>query len=80
TLVDPNTHIPALVAVLTGITDQLVADAPRLPEVLPSFLEFAAGCVLVAHNAGFDTGFLKRGCAAHGYPWPNPEVLDTVAL
>ena len=58
TLVNPNTHIPGLIAVLTGITDTMVADAPRLGAVLPSFLEFAAGCVLVAHNAGFDVGFL----------------------
>ena len=80
TLVNPRTHIPPLIAVLTGITDSMVADAPRLGAVLPSFLEFAAGCVLVAHNAGFDTGFLKRACAQHGYPWPNPAVVDTVAL
>jgi DNA polymerase-3 subunit epsilon len=80
TLVNPHTHIPALVAVLTGITDLMVAGAPPLAEVLPSFLEFSAGCVLVAHNASFDVGFLKRSCAAHGYPWPAPEVLDTVAL
>lgn len=80
TLVNPNAHIPALVAVLTGITDLMVAGAPRLPEVLPSFLEFARGTVLVAHNAGFDIGFLKRACAAHGYPWPKPDVVDTVAL
>ncbi|MCA0297068.1 MAG: DEDD exonuclease domain-containing protein [Actinobacteria bacterium] len=80
TLVNPNTHIPALVAVLTGITDQMVAGSPRLPEVLPSFLEFAAGSVLVAHNAGFDVGFLKRSCADLGYEWPGFEVLDTVAL
>ena len=80
TLVNPNAHIPALVAVLTGITDLMVAGAPKLAEVLPSFLEFAAGTVLVAHNASFDVGFLKRACATHGYPWPNPEVIDTVGL
>jgi DNA polymerase-3 subunit epsilon len=80
TLVNPNAHIPALVAVLTGITDAMVAGAPRLASVLPSFLEFASGCVLVAHNAGFDTGFLKRACETHGYRWPAPDVLDTVAL
>ncbi len=80
TLVNPNTHIPALVAVLTGITDLMVAGAPRIGEVLPSFLEFARGTVLVAHNAAFDVGFLRRACAAQGYPWPNPDVLDTVAL
>lgn len=80
TLVNPTTHIPALIAVLTGITDLMVAGAPKLAEVLPSFLEFSDGCVLVAHNAGFDIGFLKRACATHGYPWPDPNVLDTVAL
>lgn len=80
TLVNPNAHIPALVAVLTGITDLMVATAPKLRQVLPSFLQFAAGSVLVAHNARFDVGFLQRACAGLGYPWPNPEVLDTVAL
>ncbi len=80
TLVNPNSHIPALISVLTGITDQLVAGAPKLPQVLPGFLEFAAGTVLVAHNARFDVGFLKRACARHDYSWPNPEVVDTVAL
>ncbi|MFT4108814.1 DEDD exonuclease domain-containing protein [Propionicimonas sp.] len=80
TLVNPNTHIPALVAVLTGITESMVAGAPKLAEVLPSFLEFSAGCVLVAHNAGFDIGFLTRACQAHGYPWPQPVVVDTVSL
>lgn len=80
TLVNPNGHIPALVAVLTGITNQMVATAPRLAQVLPAFLEFATGSVLVAHNAGFDIGFLKRACAEHGHPWPGFGVLDTVKL
>ncbi len=80
TLVNPNAHIPAIVAVLTGITDSMVAGAPKLAEALPSFLEFAAGSVLVAHNARFDVGFLQRACTLHGYPWPDPEVIDTVAL
>jgi len=80
TLVNPNVHIPPLISVLTGITDQLVAGAPKLPQVLPGFLEFAAGSVLVAHNARFDVGFLKRACLRHDYAWPNPDVIDTVAL
>ena len=80
TLVNPAAHIPALIAVLTGITDQMVADAPRLSAVLPGFLEFARGSVLVAHNAGFDVGFLKRACAEHSTPWPGFPVIDTVAL
>lgn len=80
TLVNPNVHIPAMIAVLTGITDRMVATAPPLAAVLPSFLEFAAGCVLVAHNARFDVGFLKRACDTLGYTWPQPAVIDTVAL
>ncbi|GAA2100801.1 DEDD exonuclease domain-containing protein [Microlunatus panaciterrae] len=80
TLVNPHAHIPPLIAVLTGITNQMVAEAPALPQVLPAFLEFAGGTVLVAHNAGFDVGFLKRACARQEYPWPRLPVLDTVAL
>jgi DNA polymerase III subunit epsilon len=80
TLVNPASHIPALIAVLTGITDQMVADAPKLAQVLPGFLEFSTGCVLVAHNARFDIGFLKRACTRLDYTWPKPTVIDTVAL
>jgi DNA polymerase-3 subunit epsilon len=80
TLVNPHTHIPPLVAVLTGITNRMVAEAPPISQVLPAFLEFAQGSVLVAHNARFDVGFLRRNCAELGYPWPRFGVLDTVAL
>jgi DNA polymerase III subunit epsilon len=80
TLVNPRVGIPPLISVLTGITNAMVAGAPPLAEALPSFLEFARGCVLVAHNARFDVGFLKRACVAHGYDWENPDVIDTVAL
>ena len=80
TLVNPCTHIPPLIQVLTGITDAMVADAPRLDQVVPPFLEFARDAVLVAHNAGFDVGFLKRACAAQGLAWPGFPVVDTVGL
>ena len=80
TLVNPRVGIPPLISVLTGITNSMVAGAPGLAEALPSFLEFARGCVLVAHNARFDVGFLKRACEQHGYPWPHHEVIDTVGL
>nr|NLI51384.1 DEDD exonuclease domain-containing protein [Propionibacterium sp.] len=80
TLVNPHVGIPALISVLTGITNAMVAEAPPLAEVLPAFLEFARGCVLVAHNARFDVGFLRRACATHGYDWPDWEVVDTVQL
>ena len=48
--------------------------------MLPQFLEFAQGCVLVAHNAPFDVGFLKHFAAEQGRPWPKFEVLDTAKL
>ncbi|HSE09601.1 MAG TPA: DEDD exonuclease domain-containing protein [Nocardioidaceae bacterium] len=80
TLVNPYQSIPAFIAVLTGITDSMVAGAPGIDVVLPQFLEFAQGCVLVAHNAPFDVGFLKHFAAEQGRPWPTFEVLDTAKL
>jgi DNA polymerase-3 subunit epsilon len=80
TLVDPGSPIPPFITVLTGITQAMLVRAPRIDSVLPSFLEWARGCVLVAHNAPFDIGFLRAACAAHGYPWPHFAVVDTVDL
>lgn len=80
TLVRPETPIPPMIQVLTGITNQMVATAPQIDVALPSFANFAAGCVLVAHNAGFDVGFLRRAHEELGLPWPRPAVIDTVAL
>ncbi|MBM6402443.1 DEDD exonuclease domain-containing protein [Phycicoccus sonneratiae] len=80
TLVNPGEAIPAFIAVLTGITDAMVADAPRIESALPAFLEFAAGSVLVAHNAGFDISFLKAAARRTDHEWPRFPVLDTVHL
>ena len=80
TLVNPRAHIPAFIAVLTGITNQMVAQAPAIDEALPAFLEFATGCVLVAHNAPFDVGFLRHACTEQQRPWPKFEVVDTALL
>ncbi|MEV0681865.1 DEDD exonuclease domain-containing protein [Actinosynnema sp. NPDC050436] len=80
TLVDPERGIPPQIVALTGITQLMVTGAPRLATVLPAFLEFAAGAVLVAHNSGFDVGFLKAACERHGYRWPKPPVVCTVKL
>ncbi|NYD42315.1 DEDD exonuclease domain-containing protein [Nocardioides panaciterrulae] len=80
TLVNPHTEIPAFIAVLTGISNTMVADAPSIETALPALLEFAAGCVLVAHNAPFDVGFLKHFAEQQGRPWPRFEVLDTARL
>lgn len=80
TLVDPGRGVPPQITELTGITTAMLRDAPPIATVLPSFLEFAAGAVLVAHNAPFDTGFLRAACERHGVSWPKPPVLCTVRL
>jgi DNA polymerase-3 subunit epsilon len=80
TLVNPGVPIPPFITVLTGITTTMVLPAPPIERVLPSLLEFLSGAVLVAHNAPYDVGFLKAACAAHGYRWPTPRVLDTALM
>ncbi|MGV9800649.1 DEDD exonuclease domain-containing protein, partial [Mycobacterium sp. NPDC003449] len=80
TLVDPGRAIPPQIVELTGITSAMVRDAPRIESVLPAFLEFAHGAVLVAHNAGFDVGFLRAAAERAQLPWPRPPVLCTVRL
>jgi DNA polymerase-3 subunit epsilon len=57
-LVHPGRRLPAFITGLTGITEAMLAEQPRIGAVLPRFIEFAEGAVLVAHNAGFDLGFL----------------------
>ena len=79
-LVNPGVPVPPGIADLTGITDWMLAAAPRLAAVLPGLLDFARGCVLVAHNAPFDLGFLVAGCGDCGLAWPSFTVLDTVML
>jgi DNA polymerase-3 subunit epsilon len=80
TLVRPGEPIPLFISVLTGITDTMVASAPRIEHVLPSFLEFARGSVLVAHNAPFDVGFLRHFAQRLGHEWPGFQVIDTALL
>ncbi len=80
TLVDPGEEIPPYISVLTGITTAMVVAAPRIGAVLPGFLEFARGAVLVAHNAPFDIGFLKAACAENAIPWPAAGSVDTAVL
>ena len=80
TLVNPHSEIPPFIAVLTGITNSMVAAAPPIEVALPSFLEFAHGSVLVAHNAPFDVGFLQHFARQLGHRWPGFEVVDTARL
>jgi len=80
TLVNPLVEIPPFIAVLTGITDAMVASAPAIASVLPAFLAWSRGAVLVAHNAPFDVGFLRSNCQSLGLTWPSFESLDTARL
>ncbi len=80
TFVRPDERIPPFITALTGISDAMVADAPRVGEMLPSFLEFVGGSVLVGHNLRFDRSFLDHALVASGRePLANRSV-DTLAL
>ena len=80
TLVRPGEPIPPFVSVLTGISNAMVAGAPRIDAVLGPFLDFLGDCVVVAHNAPYDVGFLKAACRDTGAVWPRPAVVDTAHL
>jgi DNA polymerase-3 subunit epsilon len=79
-LVRPARPIPADIITLTGITEAMVSQAPPALAALRAFLAFAGDCVLVAHNAPFDLGFLTAASAACGIAWPRFPVLDTATL
>lgn len=78
-LVNPGMPIPEDIVRLTGISDETVADAPYIDEVLPRFFDFIGDSVLVAHNAGFDTGFISYAAQKLGLSFTNP-YLDTVSM
>lgn len=77
--VNPQKPIPMRVQEITHITDDMVKDAPTIEEILPKVLEFFGDSVLVAHNADFDTGFLRYNCEKLGLPFNN-TYLDTLRL
>ncbi|MGE5629846.1 MAG: PolC-type DNA polymerase III [Caulobacteraceae bacterium] len=78
-LINPEIKIPENIIKLTGITDELVKDKEIIKEVLPRFLEFVGDCPLVAHNASFDSGFIKAKAAELGLTVEN-SVIDTLQL
>lgn len=80
TLVNPGTAIPPQITVLTGISDHLVIQAPPINQVLPSFLEFVGGSVIVGHNLRFDMSFIEASIRRWGGPMLGNQRLDTLAL
>ncbi|MDJ0365382.1 exonuclease domain-containing protein [Hymenobacter sp. H14-R3] len=79
TLVNPGRAIPPFITQLTGITNDMVADAPRFHEVARKVVEMTEGCVFVAHNVRFDYSFLKKEFADLGYNYSR-KTLCTVRL
>ena len=79
TFVDPERKLDRKIVDLTGITDEMLVGAPKIEQVLPKFLEFIGGRVLVAHNSDFDTGFVRAECERLGYEY-NYTAADTLIL
>ena len=77
--VNPEKHIPERVTEVTHITDEMVKDAETIDKVFPKVLEFIKGSILVAHNAGFDTGFFKQIAKNLGYEYDYTSI-DTLSL
>ena len=77
--VNPEKHIPQRVSEVTNITDEMVQNAETIDKVFPKMLEFLGDSVIVAHNAGFDVGFLKQNAKNLGYDFEY-TYLDTLSL
>ncbi|MBA3361406.1 MAG: DEDD exonuclease domain-containing protein [Acidimicrobiia bacterium] len=85
TLVNPETGIPPFITILTGITQQMVVEAPTIAVALPSFIEFCRGTIIVGHNIRFDLSFLDAASRQLGQPLigSEPEArrqVDTIGL
>jgi DNA polymerase-3 subunit alpha (Gram-positive type) len=79
TFVNPKVPIPFEIEQLTGISDEMVLKAPVIEDILPDFLKFCEGCVLIAHNASFDAGFIEENCKRQGIA-TDFTVGDTVSM
>ncbi len=78
-LLNPGMRLPAFIVQFTGITQEMVAKAPKAHEVFPDFLHFIDGAIIVGHNIGFDIGFLSYEAQLLGYDFPI-DGLDTIPL
>jgi len=77
--VNPERPIPFEIEKLTSINDRMVEDAPNISVILPKFMDFCGGSILVAHNADFDTGFIRHNCEVLGLPYDYTYV-DTLGI
>ena len=78
-LINPEIPIPEKITELTSITNEMVKDMPKIDAVLPEFLKFVGDCTLIAHNADFDMGFIKKNCIDLGIN-PVRTYIDTLAF
>ncbi len=79
TLINPLRRIPPFIAQFTGITQEMVNDAPTAKEIMPDVMHFIDGAIIVGHNVGFDIGFLSYEAQLVGRAFP-PDGLDTIPL
>ena len=79
TFVNPEMPIPEEITRLTSITDEMVADAPKIDQALRAFLDFVGEDLLIAHNANFDVSFIRAAARQCEYEFHNP-YMDTVVL
>ena len=79
-LVNPGIPIPEQAASVSGITTRMVQDKPPVEQVIPEFMQFVEGSVLVAHNAQFDVGFLRAALDSAGLPSLTNIIIDTQVL
>ncbi len=80
TMVNPGCGIPPKITVLTGITEMMVMKAPTIDTVLPTFLDFIGGSVIVGHNVRFDMSFINAAVRRWGGPMLGNQRIDTLAL
>ncbi len=79
-LVRPENRIDPYITMLTGITNEMVADAPKLGDILPQFLDFIGNTIIVGHNIGFDINFLYDNAERVGYPPVMNDFVNTMRL
>ncbi|WP_027481169.1 3'-5' exonuclease [Deinococcus pimensis] len=79
-LVNPGRPIPWYVTKVHGIRDEHVRGAPELGQIMPAFLDYVGDRPVVAHNVGFDAGFIRAAARRHGLVWAPPQEICTVQL